>query len=291
MTRISPSVTRSRASSATGCPRSGVTRAPLLDYPIKRVSHCAEAWLARSVRQIDPGATLLTEWSAFAAAYPGADVNVILPGEATERELTLRLRKLARQHRLPSVIVVTHLDARHLLPYRRMPVDEFVSVESMAEELPAAVLRSVIDPIREHLALYVEGLERCRPELRRALARALRHPGRSKSIQQLAAAQQITPRTLVNQWAALRGDGDQTGLADVLWISRLFAVLKLRAKGTTIDGICQRLELDLRSLQRACRRHIGASLGSVSPAAAIDELLRLRQRIVHLLRGVEYAVG
>jgi hypothetical protein len=232
---------------------------------------------------------MLTEWSAFADAYAEADVNVVVAGESG-REMATRLCKLAERHRLPSVIVVTHLDVRHLLPYRRTPVDEFVSVASMIEELPAAVLRSVIDPLREHLALHVERLERCRPELRAALARALRHPRRSKTVQQLAAARHVTARTLENQWAALRGDGGQMGLADLLWIIRLLAVFKLRAKGKTVDRICQHLDIDLRSLQRACRRHIGTSLGSVCPAAAIDELLRLRQRIVHLLRSVEAAV-
>src|SRR5947199_1352503 len=104
-----------------------------------------------SVRHVDPGAMFLTDWSAFATAFPAADVGVVLCPATGGDDLGARLSELTRSHRLPSVVVVTHLDAEHLLPFRRIPVEEFVPLASMATDLPEAVLRSVIAPLREHL--------------------------------------------------------------------------------------------------------------------------------------------
>ncbi|HXL35356.1 MAG TPA: hypothetical protein VN953_10560 [Gemmatimonadales bacterium] len=205
-------------------------------------------------------------------------------------DLAARLDVLARKHRLPSVIVVTHLDVEHLLPFRRTPVDEFVPLGTMARDLPLAVLRSVIDPLRDHLGLYLEGLEHGGPELRIGLARVLRQPNRSNTIRQMAAAEAVTPRTLENQWKALGGGAGEMRLKDLLWMIRLLQVLELRARGMPLGSICQDVKVDLRSLQRACQRHLGRSLGRVSAGGAIAELLRLRGRILKLFR-VEAARG
>lgn len=262
-----------------------------LDPLIRRAFHCVDPHLVFAVRLLDPGASLLTNWSDFAGAFARADVNVVLCDAPGADDLAARLGGLARKHCLPSVIVVTHLDVEHVLPFRRAPVDEFVALATMAGDLPLAILRGVIDHLREHLALHVERLERCGPELRLALAHVLRRPGRAKTIRQLAAAEAVTPRTLENQWKALSGGAGKMRLQDLLWTIRLLQVLELRARGTPLAGICDDLRLDLRSLQRASRRHLGKSLGRVSAAAAIGELLRLRRRTLERFGGVATGRG
>jgi hypothetical protein len=245
------------------------------------------------VRRFDPGATLLTDWSDFADAYAQADVNLVFCDAPVGRDLPTRLDELTSRHRLPSLIVVTHVDAEHLLPFRRIPVDEFVPLSTMARDLPPAVLRSVIDPLRERLALHLERLEGGAPELRSALARVLRDPARSATIGQLAVAAAVTPRTLENQWNAV-GGGDMR-LQDLVWMIRLLAVLELRARGgtggTPLGRICDDLRMDVRTLQRACRRHLGSPLGRVAAAVATSELLRLRRRTLEILRGVPGGPG
>ena len=276
----------SRKELPPSCARGGLL-SRRFDQLIKRVFYCPEPLTAVSVRHIDPHATLLTGWSDFAAAFPKADVNVVVCDAPGEDDLAARLSELARSHRLPSVIVVTHLDVEHLLPFRRTPVEEFVPLASVARDLAVAMLRSVINPLRERLGFHVERLEHCGPELRFALARALRHPSRIRTIQQLAAAQGVTPRTLENQWKALDGGAGEMRLLDLLWMIRLLEALELRARGTSLGGICQELKVDLRSLQRACRRHLRSSLGRFSALEAAAELLRLRGRTLACLRGVE----
>src|SRR5436309_1156103 len=140
---------------------------PCLDSLITRVFYCPQPAAVSSIRHVDPSAAFLHDWRAFAAAFPGADVGVVLCGPSSGDDLAARLSELTHRHRLPSVVVVVaHLDAEHLLPFRRIAVDEFVPLVSMGTDLPEAVLRSVIAPLREHLALHVERLERCGPELR-----------------------------------------------------------------------------------------------------------------------------
>jgi hypothetical protein len=251
-----------------------------LEGLIKRVFYCPKPWAVPSVRHVDPGGTFLTGWSEFAAAFPGADVGVVLCPATGGDDLGARLSELTRSHRLPSVIVVTHLDAEHLLPFRRIAVDEFVPVASMATDLPEAMLRSVIAPLREHLALHVERLERCGPGIRVALAWVLRRPTAIRTIVALAAAAGVTPRTLENQWKAVDAGAEEMRLQDLLWLIRLLEALELRASGVPLRCICEALEVDLRSLQRACRRHLGSSLGRILPAEATVELLRLRSRLL-----------
>jgi len=253
---------------------------PRLDRLIKRVFSCPEPWAVPSVRHVDPGATFLTHWSDFAAAFPEADVGVVLCPAQGEHDLAARLSELTRSHRLPSVVVVTHLDVEHLVAFRRILVDEFVQLASMARDLPEAVLRSVIAPLRERLALHLERLERCGPELRFALGCVLRQPTGIKTIRGLAAAACVTPRTLQNQWKALHGGAEGMRLEDVLWMTRLLEALELRATGVSLRCICEALDVDLRSLQRACRRHLGSALGRVSATEATAELLELRRRIL-----------
>lgn len=256
------------------------------DRLITRVFYCPEPSAERSVRQIDPRATLLGDWPEFAAAFPAADANVIVSDAVRRDDLPDRLSELARSHRLPSLIVVTQLDVEHLLPFRRAPVDEFVPLASMARDLPEAILRSVIGPVRERLALHVERLEHCGPELRVALASVLRESSGTRTIEQLAAAERVTPRTLENQWMALRGGATEMRLEDLLWMIRLLGALELRGKGTSVGGISRELKADLRSLRRAARRYLVKPLGSVSTVEAAAELLRLRRRVLERLRGV-----
>ncbi len=292
--RVPPSAADSRESRASARPSRRVSyqeSLPTLALAglIYRVLHCAEPGLVPEVRLIDPDATLLTEWSDFADAYPQADVNLVFCAAPEAGDLPARLAELAGKHRLPSLIVMTHVDAERLLLFRRVPVDEFVPLSSMVRDLPPAVLRSVIEPLREHLALHLERLASGRGggrELRFALARVLRRPAMGKTIRQLAAAQAVTPRTLQNQWKALSGGAAETGLLNLLWMFRLLEVLELRARGTPLGTICEDLKVDLRSLQRACRRHLGTSLGPLSAAEATLELLRLRRRTLGFLRDV-----
>ncbi len=294
--RVPPSAADSRESRASARPsRRASSQESLPNLApaglIYRLVHCAEPGLVREVRLVDPDATLLTDWSDFADAYPRADVNLVVCGAPEASDLPARLAEVAGKHRLPSLIVITQVDAEHLLLFRRVPVDEFVPLSSIARDLPPAVLRSVIDPLREHLALHLEQLEPVGtggrgPELRFALARVLRQPAMGKSIRQLAAAQAVTPRTLENQWRALSGGATEVGLLNLLWMFRLIEVLELRARGTGLGRICQDLRVDLRSVQRACRRHLGRSLGRLSAAEATLELLQLRRRTLDLLRDV-----
>jgi len=257
---------------------------PCLDSLITRVFYCPQPAAVSSIRHVDPSAAFLHDWRAFAAAFPGADVGVVLCGPSSGDDLAARLSELTHKHRLPSVVVVvTHLDAEHVLPFRRIAVDEFVPLASMATDLPEAVLRSVIAPLREHLALHVERLERCGPELRFALAWVLRQPTGIRTIRGLAAAAGVTPRTLQNQWKVLVSGDEEVRLQDLLWMIRLLEALQLRGTGVSLSRICEALGLDLRSLQRACRRHLGSSLGRVSAADAAAELLRLRRRILERL--------
>ena len=93
----------------------------------------------------------------------------------------------------------------------------------------------------------------------------------------------VTPRTLENQWKALGGGAEEMRLQDLLWLIRLLEALELRGSGVPLRTICEALEVDLRSLQRACRRHLGESLGRVSAGEAPVELLRLRQRLLKRL--------
>src|SRR6266567_558867 len=166
-----------------------------LDSLITRVFYCPQPWAVPSIRLVDPSATFLPDWPTFAAAFPEADVGVVLCGPSGGDDLAARLSELTHRHRLPSVVVVvTHLYAEHLLPFRRIAVDEFVPLASMATDLPEA--------------------------------------------------------------------------------------LPLRGTGVSLRRICEALDLDLRSLQRACRRHLESSLGRVSAADAAAELLRLRRRIL-----------
>jgi AraC-like DNA-binding protein len=290
--RVVPSAVDSRESRASARPSRRVSfqespPSAALAEPIHRVLHCAEPRLIPAVRRLDPGATLLTAWPDFADAYPQADVNVLFCDGPVGPDLPARLDELTWRHRLPSLIVVTHVDAEHLLPFRRIPIDEFVPLSTMARDLPPAVLRSVIDPLRERLALHLERLEGGAPELRSALARVLRDPAKGATIGQLAVAAAVTPRTLENQWKAVRGD---MRLQDLVWMIRLLAVLELRARGgaagTPLGRICDDLRIDVRTLQRACRRHLGSSLGRVAAAVATSELLRLRRRTLEILRGV-----
>jgi hypothetical protein len=184
------------------------------------------------------------------------------------------------------VIVVTHLDPEHLLLFRRTRVEEFVPLASMARDLPAAVVRSVIDPLREHLALYVERLEHCPPELRAALTGVLREPGGIRTIGRLAAAERVTARTLQNQWKVLHAGAEAMRLEDLLWMIRLLEALGRRRGGTSLGGISEDLKVGLRSLQRASRRYLVKPLGRVSVVEAGAELLRLRRRIlVRLANG------
>ncbi len=252
-----------------------------LDSLITRVFYCPQPWAVPSIRLVDPSATFLPDWPTFAAAFPEADVGVVLCGPSGGDDLAARLSELTHRHRLPSVVVVvTHLYAEHLLPFRRIAVDEFVPLASMATDLPEAVLRSVIAPLREHLALHVERLERCGPELRFALAWVLRQPTGIRTIRGLATAAGVTPRTLENQWKVLVGGDEEVRLQDLLWMIRLLEALQLRGTAVSLRRICEALDLDLRSLQRACRRHLESSLGRVSAADAAAELLRLRRRIL-----------
>src|SRR6266567_2744369 len=252
-----------------------------LDSLITRVFYCPQPWAVPSIRLVDPSATFLPDWPTFAAAFPEADVGVVLCGPSGGDDLAARLSELTHRHRLPSVVVVVaHLDAEHLLPFRRIAVDEFVPLASMATDLPEAVLRSVIAPLREHLALHVERLERCGPELRFALAWVLRQPTGIRTIRGLATAAGVTPRTLENQWKVLVGGDEEVRLQDLLWMIRLLEALQLRGTAVSLRRICEALDLDLRSLQRACRRHLESSLGRVSAADAAAELLRLRRRIL-----------
>jgi hypothetical protein len=256
---------------------------PRLDPLITRVFYCPQPWAVPSIRHVDPNATFLPDWPTFAAAFAGADVGVVLCDPSGGDDLAARLAELTHKHRLPSVVVVvTHLDAEHLLPFRRIAVDEFVPLASMATDLPEAVPRSVIAPLREHLALHVERLERCGPELRFALAWVLRQPTGIRTIRELAAAARVTPRTLENQWKVLGGD-EEVRLQDLLWMIRLLEALQLRGTGASLRGICEALDLDLRSLQRAGRRHLTSSLGRVSATDAAAELLWLRRRILNRL--------
>jgi hypothetical protein len=295
-TSVRTSAADSRESGATARPSRRVSYKESLlparlDSLIARAFYCPDPPLVPRVRLLDPGAPRFTDWSDFAVAFPQADVNVVLCDAPGADDLAARLGGLARKHSLPSVIVVTHLDVEHVLPFRRASVDQFVALSSMAGDLPLALLRGVIDHLREHLALHVERLDSGGPQLRLALAHVLRRPSRAKTIRRLAAAEAVTPRTLENQWKALSGGADRMRLLDLLWTIRLIEVLELRARGTPLAGICQDLQLDLRSLQRACRRHLGKSLGRVSAAAAIAELLRLRRRILERLGGVETRRG
>jgi hypothetical protein len=261
-------------------------RSPCFDPLVKRVFHCPESSMAVSVRKIDPRATLLHDWSEFAAAFPNADVNVLVRGPGAGPDLPDRLSEVARSHPLPSVIVVAHFDLEHLLRFRRTRVDEFVHMASMARDLPAALVRSVIDPLRERLALHVEGLEHWRPALRAALVRVLREPGGIRTVEQLAAAERVTPRTLEKQWKALRAGAQGMRLQDLLWMIRLLEALGRRRKGTSLDGISEELKVDLRSLRRASRRYLVKPLGCVSAVEAGVELLRLRRRILGRLGGL-----
>ena len=238
---------------------------PCLDSLITRVFYCPQPAAVSSIRHVDPSAAFLHDWRAFAAAFPGADVGVVLCGPSSGDDLAARLSELTHKHRLPSVVVVvTHLDAEHVLPFRRIAVDEFVPLASMATDLPEAVLRSLVAPLREHLALHVERLERCGPELRFALAWVLRQPTGIRTIRGLAAAAGVTPRTLQNQWKVLVGGDEEVRLQDLLWMIRLLEALQLRGTGV-------------------CRRHLASSLGRVSAADAAAELLRLRRRILERL--------
>ena len=110
---------------------------PCLDSLITRVFYCPQPAAVSSIRHVDPSAAFLHDWRAFAAAFPGADVGVVLCGPSSGDDLAARLSELTHKHRLPSVVVVvTHLDAEHVLPFRRIAVDEFVPLASMATDLP-----------------------------------------------------------------------------------------------------------------------------------------------------------
>jgi len=208
---------------------------PCLDSLITRVFYCPQPAAVSSIRHVDPSAAFLHDWRAFAAAFPGADVGVVLCGPSSGDDLAARLSELTHKHRLPSVVVVvTHLDAEHVLPFRRIAVDEFVPLASMATDLPEAVLRSLVAPLREHLALHVERLERCGPELRFALAWVLRQPTGIRTIRGLAAAAGVTPRTLQNQWKVLVGGDEEVRLQDLLWMIRLLEALQLRGTGVSL---------------------------------------------------------
>ncbi|MGH7461174.1 MAG: hypothetical protein ACREMA_09110 [Longimicrobiales bacterium] len=242
--------------------------------------YCPHFCFQHTLRSAAPGACLTSTLQEFTQNYPDADVAVVV-SNAVEDVLPERLIALARQHPLPSLIVITPLDTANLLSFRRTAVDEFVELNAIPAALPDALQRCAVLSAREHLALHVEHVERMGPALRSTFARALREPAAIRTIQCFADGQGVTARTLDNQWRAFLGPDKHSRLEDQLWLIRLLRVLELRSTGTPLETVCRTFGIEVRSLRRACRRFLGCPLAFVSPAHAVAQVLRVKRQLLH----------
>ncbi|MGH7468769.1 MAG: hypothetical protein ACRENP_12500 [Longimicrobiales bacterium] len=249
------------------------------DIPGPCVVYCSDFHIVQAMRSTDAGARVTSQWLEFAQLYPTMEAAVVASGVVEENELPDRLVELGRRYPLPTLIVATHLDAPHLVPFRRVAVDEFVSLEALTTSLPVLVNRIVLLNGREHLARHVEQLQRAGHALRTVLARALRMPTSVRTIQGLADELGVSARTLENQWKTFHDGRGRDRLEDLLWVIRLIHVLELRVGGTQLDQICRAFNVDARSLRRASRRILGRPLGALSVEEAVAQVSGLRQRL------------
>ncbi len=219
---------------------------------------------------------MTADWEAFAAAYPMSECAVVLAAAPFDRSLAQRVGELRRRHPLPSLVVATPLDASHLLPWRRVPVDEFVDPGAGFRDTQGAVRTGIVQGFRERLARHFEATEPTTPLLRALLAGACRDPRAFPSVRSLARQRAVTARTIENHWqASATAFSACTGLHELLWAIRLTRALEERAQGVSVVRIAEDLGADLRSLQRAARRQLGRSLGAVVGEQAADEVVRL----------------
>jgi hypothetical protein len=244
-----------------------------------RVVYCPDFHIAQSLRGSDSSGCVTAQWKEFAQQYPHVEAAVVVSGAVAGEDLPAQLVELGRRHPLPMLIVATQLDAPHLVPFRRVAVDEFLPLETLPASLPAVVNRIVLSHAREHLARHVEQLDRAGVALRAALARSLRQPARVRTIQKLADELGVSARTLENQWKTFYHGRGRSRLEDLLWVIRLIRVLELRASSTRLDEVCRIFDVDARSLRRASRRILGRPLGSISALDAVAEVARLRRHL------------
>ena len=224
------------------------------------------------LHRVCPSATMRDRWESFVQEYSTADICVAVLPEIPA-DLPPAVASLRRLNPLPSFVVVTHLDASHMLPFRRVCVDEFFNVDEIGPSLGSQLDRTFLATLRERLVQSFSGVAQEGDAVRQALAAAIGEPSAFRSVQALSRQVGVTTRTLEKQWH--RRPANSLRLEDALWIVRLLYALELRQEGATVSDIAARLRTDVRSLQKASQRHLMSSLGSVSPESLAAHAAKL----------------
>jgi hypothetical protein len=221
---------------------------------------CRSNELVDQLRKACPGAMILPRWERFVEEYSRANVCVVVLSEVPP-DLPLETASLRRQHPFQSFVVVTHLDAGHMLPFRRVCVDEFFDIGAIGPLLGTQMDRAFIATLRDRLRQFFERGVQKSDAVRQSFAAALAEPPAFRSVRALSRRVGVTTRTLEKQWN--RGFANSLRLEDALWIIRLLYALELRQEGARLSDIAERLRIDVRSLQNASRRHLMSTLGSL----------------------------